>query len=218
MGLYLQYHEFYPSTPVRVAQIEDHPIHLEILGSGAHPSRKPKPRPNGSLLRGEIYADSTNGHRSCCVRSACSPSIRGTYASERGYYYFPSRAAPGEAASFPGGRIERDPILANLAQYVIAQERLTQRVMGYLQSLADLNPQIAIGKPLRPDQERRFHRLVNPLPPTEEECAPVPDVSSGPCPFTVVIVDVTAMFIVLAFIYVLQLMRGILNLCDELNF
>ena len=62
------------------------------------------------------------------------------YACEWGYYYFPSRAAPGEVASFSGGRIERDPVLANLAQYVIAQERLTQRVMGYLQSLADLNP------------------------------------------------------------------------------
>ena len=100
------------------------------------------------------------------------------YASERGYYYFPSRAAPGEVASFPNGRIERDPVLANLVQYVIAQERLTQRVMGYLQSLADLNPQIAIGRPLRPDQERRVHRLVNPLPPIEEECAPVPETFS----------------------------------------
>ena len=100
------------------------------------------------------------------------------YASERGYYYFPSRAAPGEVASFPGGRIERDPVLANLAQYVIAQERLTQRVMGYLQSLADLNPRIAIGRPLRPDQERRIHRLVNPLPLMEEECAPVPEMFS----------------------------------------
>ena len=100
------------------------------------------------------------------------------YASERGYYYFPSRAAPGGAASFPGGRIERDPVLANLAQYVIAQERLTQRVMGYLQSLADLNPRIAIGRPLRPDQERRIHRLVHPLPPIEEECALVPEAFS----------------------------------------
>ena len=62
------------------------------------------------------------------------------YASDRGYYYFPSHAAPGEVASFPNGQIERDPLLANLAQYVIAQERLTQRVLGYLQSLADLNP------------------------------------------------------------------------------
>ena len=62
------------------------------------------------------------------------------YARERGYYYFPSRAAPGEITSFPGGRIERDPVLANLVQYVNTQERLTQRVMGYLQSLADLNP------------------------------------------------------------------------------
>ena len=66
--------------------------------------------------------------------------------------------------SFPGGRIERDPVLANLVQYIIAQERLTQRVMGYLQSLADLNPQIVIGRALRPDQERHVHRLVNPLP------------------------------------------------------
>ena len=43
------------------------------------------------------------------------------YASERGYYYFPSHAAPGEVASFPNGRIERDPVLANLAQYVIVK-------------------------------------------------------------------------------------------------
>ena len=69
-------------------------------------------------------------------------------------------------------------MLANLAQYVIAQERLTQQVMGYLQSLADLNPQIAIGRPLRPDQERRVHRLVSPLPPIEEACAPVPETFS----------------------------------------
>mgnify|MGYP005837616711 CR=1 FL=1 len=100
------------------------------------------------------------------------------YASERGYYYFPSRAAPREVASFPGGRIERDPVRANLAQYVIAQEHLTQPVMGYLQTLADLNPQIAIGRPLKPDQERRVHRLVNLLPPIEEECAPVPETFS----------------------------------------
>ena len=97
------------------------------------------------------------------------------YASERGYYYFPSRAAPGEAASFPGGRIERDPVLANLSQYVIAQERLNQRIMGCLQSLADLNPRIAIGRPLRPAREKHIHRLVNPLPPVEEECPPAPE-------------------------------------------
>ena len=100
------------------------------------------------------------------------------YASERGYYYFPSRAAAGEVTSFPGGRIERDPVLANLVQYIIAQERLNQRVMDYLQSLADLNPQIAIGRPLRPDQERHIHRLVNPLPPIEEECVPLPETFS----------------------------------------
>ena len=97
------------------------------------------------------------------------------YARERGYYYFPSRAAPGEVTSFPGGRIERDPVLANLIQYIIAQEHLNQRVMDYLQSLANLNPQIAIGRPLRPDTERRIHRLVNPLPPIEEECIPLPE-------------------------------------------
>jgi hypothetical protein len=108
------------------------------------------------------------------------------YASERGYTYFPSRAAPGVVAVFPGERFERDPVLANLVQYVIAQERLTQRVMGYLQRLADLNPQIAIGGPLRPDQERRVLRLVNPLPPIEEECAPVPEAfPQDPTSFTI---------------------------------
>src|SRR3954462_12099755 len=65
-----------------------------------------------------------------------------------------------------------------LVQYVIAQERFTQRVMGYLQSLADLNPQIAIGRSLRPGQERRIHRLVKPLPPIEEECVSVPEMFS----------------------------------------
>ena len=73
------------------------------------------------------------------------------YARERGYYYFPSRATPGGVTTFPGRRIERDPVLANLIQYIIAQEHLNQRVMDYLQSLADLNPQIAIGRPLRPN-------------------------------------------------------------------
>jgi hypothetical protein len=178
VGLYLQYHEFYPSTPVRAAQIKNHPIHLEILGSSAHPSRKPKPRPNESLLRGEIYADSTNAIEAAAYEAITRLRFAVPHASERGYYYFPSHAAPGEVASFPGGRIERDPVLANLAQYVIAQERLTQRVMGYLQNLAGLNPQIAIGRALRPDQERRVHRLVNPLPPIEEECAPVPETLS----------------------------------------
>ena len=100
------------------------------------------------------------------------------YARERGYYYFPSHAAPGEVTSFPGGRIERDPVLANLIQYIIAQEHLNQRVMDYLQDLTDLNPQIAIGRPLRPDPERRIHRLVNPLSPIEEECIPVPETFS----------------------------------------
>ena len=100
------------------------------------------------------------------------------YASEQGYYYFSSRAAPEGVTSFPGGRIERDPVLANLLQYVIAQEHLTQRVMGYLQSLTDLNPQIAISRPLRPDQERHIHRLVNPLSPIEEEYIPVPETFS----------------------------------------
>lgn len=62
------------------------------------------------------------------------------YARERGYYYFPSRATPGGVTYFPGGWIERDPVLANLIQYIIAQEHLNQRVMDYLQNLTDLNP------------------------------------------------------------------------------
>ena len=41
------------------------------------------------------------------------------------------------------------------------------------------------------------------------------DVFSRPCPFTVFIVDITAMFIVPAFIYALQLMRRTLSLCYE---
>ena len=70
-------------------------------------------------------------------------------------------------------------ILANLTRraYVL-EEYLTQHMMGYLQSLADLNPQIAIGRALRPDQERHVHRLVNPLPQIEEECIPVPETFS----------------------------------------
>lgn len=50
--------------------------------------------------------------------------------------------------------------------------------MGYLKSLADLNPQIAIGRPLRPDRERRVLQLLNPLRPIEEECAPLPETLS----------------------------------------
>ena len=48
-------------------------------------------------------------------------------------------------------------------------------------------------------------------------CSNSRDIFSGPYLFAVFIVDITAMFIVPAFIYVLQLMRGILKLCDELN-
>ena len=67
-----------------------HPPQYELLKSRITPSTskywavvhippaKTKPRPNGSLLHGEIYADSANGHRSGCTRSSCSPSIRGT--------------------------------------------------------------------------------------------------------------------------------------------
>ena len=43
-----------------------------------------------------------------------------SYASERGYYYYPGHEAPGGVTSFPDGRIERDPVLANLVQYAIA--------------------------------------------------------------------------------------------------
>ena len=70
-------------------------------------------------------------------------------------------------------------ILANLTRraYVL-EEYLTQHMMGYLQSLADLNPQIAIGRSLRPDQERHVHRLVNPLSPIEEEYIPVTETFS----------------------------------------
>ena len=66
-------------------------------------------------------------------------------------------------------------MLANLVQYVIAQERLTQRVLDYLQNLAMMNPQIAIGRPLMPDQEQQILWLVHPLSPEEEECVPMPE-------------------------------------------
>ena len=97
-------------------------------------------------------------------------------ASERGYYYFPSRPAPGEEASFPCRQSERDPMLANLVQYVIAQERLTQQVMDFLQTLAVLNPQIAIGGPLFPDQGGNILRLLHPLSPGEEEDVLMPGI------------------------------------------
>ena len=95
-------------------------------------------------------------------------------ASERKYCYFPSRAAPGVEATFPCGRIERNLALANLIQYVMAQEHFTQQLMGYLHYLAVLNPRIAIGGPPLPTQEGRVLRLLSPLPPEEGECAPVP--------------------------------------------
>ena len=98
-------------------------------------------------------------------------------ASEREYCYFPSRAAFGAEATFRCERIERDPALANLIQYVMAQEHLTQQLMDYLHYLAVLNPQIAIGGPPLPTQEGRILCLLPPLPPLppeEEECAPAP--------------------------------------------
>jgi hypothetical protein len=98
------------------------------------------------------------------------------YASEVRYYYFPSRAAPEEEASFPGGRAERDPVLANLVQYVVAQEPLTYLMLDFLQTLATVNPQIAIGRPLVPNQEGPILRLVHPLPPEIEECVPMPGI------------------------------------------
>ena len=93
-------------------------------------------------------------------------------ASERKYYYFPSRAASGAEATFRCERIERDPALANLIQYVMAQEHLTQQLMDYLHYLAVLNPHIAIGGPPWPTPEGRVLRLLPSLPPEEEECAP----------------------------------------------
>ena len=73
-------------------------------------------------------------------------------------------------------------ILANLTHRAYAlEEHLAPHVTSYLQSLADLNPQIAIGRSRRPDQERHIHCLVNPLSPIEEECIPVTETfSQGP--------------------------------------
>ena len=90
-------------------------------------------------------------------------------ASERRYCYFPSREAPGADATFRCERIERDPALANLIQYVMAQEHLTQQLMEYLSYLAFLNPQIAIGGPPLPTQEGHVLRLLPPLPPLSPE-------------------------------------------------
>jgi hypothetical protein len=94
-------------------------------------------------------------------------------ASDRGYYYFLSHAASGANATFRYERIERDPALANLIQYVMAQEHLTQQLMDYLSYLAFLNPQIAIGGPPLPTLEGHVLRLLPPLSP-EEEDAPAP--------------------------------------------
>ena len=96
-------------------------------------------------------------------------------ASKRRYCYFPSRAAPGANATFRCERIERDPALANLIQYVMAQEHLTQQLMDYLSYLAFLNPQIAIGGPLLPTLEGHILRLLPPLSPEEEEGALAPE-------------------------------------------
>jgi hypothetical protein len=95
-------------------------------------------------------------------------------AIKRGSYYFPSRAASGVDATFCCERRERDPALANLIQYVMAQERLTQQMMDYLSYLTFLNPQIAIGGPPLPTSEGHVLRLLPPLSPGEEEGAPAP--------------------------------------------
>ena len=106
-------------------------------------------------------------------------------AIKRGYYYFPSRAAFGADATFCCERRERDPALANLIQYVMAQERLTQKMMDYLAYLAFLNPQIDIGGPPFPTLGGHVLHLLPPLSPEEEEGAPAPGaVSQDPIDLT----------------------------------
>ena len=90
------------------------------------------------------------------------------YCSDRGYCHFPSRVVPGGAASFPGTRAERDPMLLRLVQYVIAQERLTQQMIDFLLTLAVQNCQIAICEPLRIDPARRVMRVLQPLTPEDK--------------------------------------------------
>ena len=46
--------------------------------------------------------------------------------SQREYCYFPSHAAFGAEATFRCGRMEKDPALVYLIQYVMAQEHFTQ--------------------------------------------------------------------------------------------
>ena len=82
------------------------------------------------------------------------------------------RTTSGAEATFCCERIERDPALANLIQYVMAQEHLTQQLMDYLHYLAILNPQITIGGPPWPNPEGRVLRLLPSLSPEEEECVP----------------------------------------------
>ena len=98
------------------------------------------------------------------------------YASERGYCYILSCAELGGEASFPGTRSERNPMLIRLVQYVIAQERLTQHVMDFLQNFAIQTPQIPNGEPLRIDPVGRILRVLQPLAPEDEVDIPLPGI------------------------------------------
>ena len=138
------------------------------------------------------------------------------YASERGYIYFPSRAAPDEAASFPGGRIERDPVLVNLVQFVIAQERMTQRVMCYLQRLADLNPQVAIGRPPEARSGETRSSTSQSAPSNRGRmCPSAGNTSSGPSVCCVCTVDAPCVFISLAFLFCVAASACVLQSYDE---
>ncbi|KAE8779422.1 hypothetical protein D1007_47550 [Hordeum vulgare] len=100
------------------------------------------------------------------------------YANERGYCYCASRAAPRGATSFPGTLAERDPMLIWLVQYVIAQERSTQRLMDFLQALVVQNPQTAIGESLRLDPAGHILRVLQPFAPQDEGDIPLREIFS----------------------------------------
>ena len=111
------------------------PPQYELLKSRITPSTSkywavvhiPPANPNQDPTEVSFMGKSMPTPQMAIEAAACEPiahlRFAVPYASERGYYYFPSRAAPGEAASIPGGRIEREPVLASLTQYVIRQER-----------------------------------------------------------------------------------------------
>src|SRR3954464_5544286 len=100
----MQYHVRYPATPVRAVQIKNHLFHLEILGSSARlPPVNSDQDPTEVSFVGKSMPTPLMAIEAVAYAALARLRFAVPYASEWGYYYFPSRAAPEGVTSFSGG-------------------------------------------------------------------------------------------------------------------